>query len=63
MIHKSALKIYLSIKKSASEHPLGKARNVEEIGRYSQGNTEIIVCDENSIPYFLKLVAQSYNIN
>lgn len=43
--------------------PINKARNVEGIGHYAPGDTEVIVSNENDISYVLGLVAQSYQIN
>ena len=63
VILKNVLKIYLSIKKSALEDPLNEVRDVENIGHYGQGDTEITISNEKEIPYILKLVAQSYKIN
>jgi predicted transport protein len=63
VILKNVLKIYLSVKKSALQDPANKARNVEGIGHYAPGDTEVIASSENDIHYVLGLIAQSYQIN
>lgn len=63
VILKNVLKIYLNIKKSTLDDPLGKARDVEAIGHYSHGDSEIVVTNEKDIPYALRLIEQSYKNN
>lgn len=63
VILKNVLKIYLSIKKSSLHDPLRKTRNVEGIGHFSPGNTELVVKNEKDIPYVLKLISQAYKNN
>lgn len=63
VILKNVLKIYLSIRKSSLDDPLDKVRNVEGIGHYAPGDSEVIVSNEKDIPYAFKLVEQAYKNN
>ncbi len=57
------IKIYLSIRKSSLDDPLDKVRDVEGIGHYAPGDSEVLVSNETDIPHALKLVTQAYKKN
>jgi predicted transport protein len=57
---RSKLKAYLNIKIDQLQDPLKKSRDVEGIGHYSTGKTEIIITDRNDISYSIPLIKQAY---
>lgn len=63
VILKNVLKIYLSDRKSSLDDPSDKVRNVEGIGHYAPGDSEVLVNSETDIPHVLKLVVQAYKKN
>jgi predicted transport protein len=52
--------VYLNVKVNQINDPLKKARDVENIGHYSSGDTEITIKDRNEIPYVLSIIKQAY---
>ena len=48
-LKRSKLKVYLNVKVNQINDPLKKARDVENIGHYSSGDTEITIKDINAI--------------
>lgn len=58
---KSKLKVYLTIDFPEIEDPLKKARDVKEIGHYSNGNTEVTIMEPGEIPYLLTLIKHAYD--
>jgi predicted transport protein len=57
---RSKHKAYLNIKIDQLQDPLKKSRDVEGIGHYSTGKTEIIITDRNDISYSIPLIKQAY---
>jgi predicted transport protein len=59
-IQKEKLKIHIDISKSKLNDPKNISRNVENIGHYGTGVTEIVLENLEDLPYIMTLLEQSY---
>lgn len=50
----------MNVKIDQLQDPLKKLRDVEWIGHYSTGKTEIIITDRNDISYCIPFIKQTY---
>jgi predicted transport protein len=63
VVLRSKLKVYLNIDISQLKDPFKKARDVQDIGHYSHGDTEVVIPERSEIPYTLSLIKQAYERN
>ncbi len=63
IIMKNKLKIFINLKAGQLKDDLKKARLINEIGHWGNGDYEIVVEDVESLNYVMSLIKQSYDIN
>ena len=63
IIMKSKLKIFINLKAGQLKDDSKKARLINDIGHWGNGDYEIVVEDSESLNYAMTLIKQSYEVN
>ena len=57
---KKGIKLWLNLRKGELRDRKNLARNVKNIGHWGNGDYEISISENDSLPYLLALIKQSY---
>jgi predicted transport protein len=62
-LQKAQMKLHIILSKSDLNDPKGIARDVTRIGHYGGGITELVLSNEEELPYLMTLIEQSYKVS